>query len=151
MPEIQVKLRSAYKPHRRILAVPVGPTLAKQSFKDECDINTILAKYKKTGVLDHFNTHKGDYKDLGGSADFHQAMNIVIAAQASFATLPAEMRFKFKNDPAQFLAFVSDEANAEEMIAMGLRTSTGPAEDPSPTPDPPEPKKGSEEPASEPE
>ena len=44
------------KPFQRDLWTPVTktfskPSRAKQSFKDECDINSIMAKWQKTGVM----------------------------------------------------------------------------------------------------
>ena len=48
-------------------------------------------------------------------------MNQIIAAQEAFNSLPSDIRKKFDNDPAEFLEFVSDEKNNDEMIQMGLK------------------------------
>jgi hypothetical protein len=37
-----------------------------------------------------------------------------------FEDLPAEVRFKFDNKPAELLKFMSDPANADEAIDLGL-------------------------------
>jgi len=115
------KNRSAYIPHQRVQSVPVGSSLAKQSFRDETDINTIMAKYKRSGILEHVNRHQGDYSDLVGPDDFHGCMNAVIAAREAFSTLPAKIRTRFENDPAEFLEFVANPENDQEMIELGLR------------------------------
>lgn len=97
------------------------PSMAKQSFRDECDINNIMKKYEKTGLLDHVNQYQGQYADLTGIVDYHTALNQVIAAEEAFMTLPAGIRSRFDNDPGNFLAFVDDPNNEEEMIKMGLK------------------------------
>lgn len=42
------------------------------------------------------------------------------AADANFASLPAEIRQKFNNDTGQFLEFVNNDENIEAMQEMGL-------------------------------
>jgi len=76
-----------------------------QSFKDECDINNIIKKYKRTGVLTHVTSAVGQYGDYSSVPDFHEAMNIVARAQQEFELLPAALRKRFANDPAQFFGF----------------------------------------------
>lgn len=38
-----------------------------------------------------------------------------------FDTLPSKLRLRFGNDPAEFLSFVEDPANDQEMIDLGLK------------------------------
>lgn len=113
-------IRSAYSKRTRKGFACSGPSLTKQSFKAECDINTLLAKYQKTGMIAHLNRFQGDYSDLTDNSDYHTAMNIVLDAQNAFDTLPSSIRKKFNNDPSEFLSFVSDEKNLDEMRSMGL-------------------------------
>lgn len=105
-----------------------GSTMAKQQFKAECDVNQIMRKFEKNGIIEHRNRYQGDYADVTGMVDYHQAMLAVTAAEEMFMTLPAAVRTRFHNDPGAFLSFVDDPANADEMLRMGLR------EDPSPPP-----------------
>jgi phage internal scaffolding protein len=95
------------------------PSLTKQSFRDECDINNILRKFNVTGQLPSGSVQP-QYGDFSGITDYQSALNAVMAAQDSFLELPAKVRAKFGNDPAVFLDFVSDEANKDEMKALGL-------------------------------
>ena len=95
-------------------------SMTKQSFKEECDINNILAKYKKTGLLDHVNNYQGDYTDVTSMGDYHQSQNMVIQANETFMSLPAEIRTQFANDPGQFLDFVENPDNKLAMEEMGL-------------------------------
>lgn len=94
-------------------------TRTEQSHKQECDINYILAKHLKTGVINHQNAYGGQYGDTS-AIDYHSAMNTIINADKMFNDLPSGTRTRFQNDPAQFLDFVGDENNLEEMYTMGL-------------------------------
>lgn len=105
-----------------------GPGRTKQSFKNECDINVIMAKYVKTGLLDHFQAHKGNYGDFIVAGDYQSHLNAILEADRMFMTLPADIRKKFDNDAAKFLAFAQDESNADAMVEMGLRQGALPDE-----------------------
>ena len=112
-----------------------SPSMTKQSFKAECDINLILKKYQKTGVLDHINKYEGQYGEVDPH-DYHEAMNIVISSQEMFDDLPARAREYFKNDPAEFLAYMEDNPQPETLRELGL--ALGDRKDPYaplPTPD----------------
>lgn len=122
--------RSVFYPHERVQAEPGGPSMTQQNFKDDSDINLILAKYKKTGLIDHINKYGGQYADMPGEDDFHAAMNLVTNAQTMFADLPSEIRGHFENDPALFLDFMDDPENREEAIKMGLYPPEAPTERP---------------------
>uniref|UniRef100_UPI0040479206 hypothetical protein n=1 Tax=Pseudomonadota TaxID=1224 RepID=UPI0040479206 len=95
------------------------PSRTKQSFKEECDINTILKRFNVTGQLP-VSPLQPQYGDFSGVFDYQTALNAVIVAQESFNALPATVRNRFANDPAAFVDFCSDESNREEMIRLGL-------------------------------
>jgi len=95
------------------------PSRTKQSFRDECDINNILRQFNVTGELPSGSVQP-QYGDFSGITDYQSALNAVMAAQDSFLQLPAKVRAKFDNDPALFVEFASDEANRDEMKALGL-------------------------------
>jgi len=96
-----------------------SPSRTKQSFRDECDINNILRKFNVTGELP-VGSVQPQYGDFSGITDYQSALNAVMAAQDSFLALPAKIRSRFDNDPALFVDFASDEANKDEMKALGL-------------------------------
>ena len=76
---------------------------AKQSFKDECDINNIVARYEKTGVLTHLNASQATYADVSELSGYQDALDKVEAARKLFMGLPSELRAQFDNDPAKYL------------------------------------------------
>lgn len=104
----------------------------KQSFKRECDINHILAKYRKTGLLDHVQKYQGRYEDITSAVDYQTALNVMLDAESAFNTLPSEVRKKFSNSPSDFLTFVSNPDNADEMANLGLIPKRPLVEQPAP-------------------
>lgn len=97
----------------------VEPSMTQQSFKDECDINTILERFNITGQIP-VSPIDPQYGDFSGVTDYQSALNAVMAAQAGFDQLPAVVRQRFANDPAAFVDFCLDESNREEMVKLGL-------------------------------
>jgi len=126
MAEIKVKdkvvIRKRYDARVRVVTPISGVSRTKQAFKDECDINNILDRYQKTGIMTHVAGRPPGFGDFTGVDDYQSALNKVIEAQASFETLPSKVRARFRNDPGEFLAFVSDPRNTDELVAMGLAT-----------------------------
>lgn len=98
------------------------PGVTKQSFKDECDINKILAKFQKQGVVTHVNNHSGSYSDIG-YLDFTEAMQTVTRAQSMFNDLPSHLRKRFGHDPVEFLTFIQSEQpdDRREAVRLGLK------------------------------
>lgn len=94
-------------------------SLTQQHFKDECDINNILRQFNITGLLPE-SALSPRYGDFTGVVDYHTALNQVIAAEDEFMSLPADLRARFKNDPAQLIAFLENAENKDEAIALGL-------------------------------
>lgn len=106
-------------------------SLTHQSFKDDCDINKLMARYEKTGILDHVNRVQGAYGDFSETVDFQTAFDVVRNAEAMFMTLPARVRADFRNDPGEFLTFATNPENQEKMIEYGLATRRTPEPTPS--------------------
>lgn len=97
-----------------------GECFVQQSDYDRSDINLIVERFVRTGVLESVNRTQGQYGDFSEVTDYHSALLQVQQAQESFMTLPAQVRAEFANDPGKFLDFVSDEANMDKMAEMGL-------------------------------
>lgn len=115
------------------LSMEGSTSRTQQSFKEECDVNRIMAKFRKTGEINHLNEHNPSYGDFATGLDFHTAQLAVADAQADFDSLSARIRAKMDNDPAKLLAFVADPENLEEARELGLIAPAPPAPvDPSP-------------------
>lgn len=117
-------VRSAYNYDMNAASVESGlacaePTLAKQSFKEEVDINTIIKRFGLSGELPQ-NVEMPLTGDYEGVFDFQSAMNVVRGAQEAFAAMPASVRTRFSNDPRLFVDFCLNPENLDEARKLGL-------------------------------
>ena len=109
-------------------------SLTHQSFKEECDINTIMRRFAVTGELPD-NVRVPQYQEFDGVFDFQTAMNLVRTSQEAFEAMPATVRDRFNNDPARFMDFVNDADNYDEALKMGIvNPRPKPVEAPAPSP-----------------
>lgn len=94
----------------------------KQSFRDECDINQVMARFESTGVLDVglVQRRQGAFGYFGDGIDFLTANLALLEARAAFGTLSAKVRDRFRNDPARLLDFLADPENRKEAEELGL-------------------------------
>lgn len=96
-----------------------GPSLTKQSFAEEVDINTIVRRFNLTGQMPQ-DVRVPQFADFDTIVDYHSAMLQVRAAQEAFMEFPAHVRARFHNEPGELVAFVSDPKNLEEARKLGL-------------------------------
>lgn len=102
--------------HSERVRTPVGKkSLTKQSFKDQCDINNILAGYQKTGIVNHVSKYQARYDDVE-PIDYHTAMNIVVTTNSMFAELPSSVRAEFNHDPKMFLEAVQNPDKYQDVL-----------------------------------
>lgn len=115
------------------------PSLTRQEFAAEADINTII---ERMGLGYDIPTNttppmQGDFTNL---PDFTAATKMIRHAQEVFNALPAKIRNRFENDPEKYIEFFHDPENELEAIKLGL-VKPKPQED-----TPPEPPKAPEAP-----
>lgn len=122
----RTEFRTAYGPRRvsKIMFVDEHGepevTRTVQSEKDNVEINNIIRRYNKTGLIDHVAKGVAQYGDFTEVNEYQENLNMIIKAEASFAALPAEIRKKFDNDPGQFFEFATDPKNSDKLVEMGL-------------------------------
>jgi phage internal scaffolding protein len=93
----------------------------KPEFHKDADINVIMKKYKRTGVLgDPSNAKRVIFGDFTNGNDFSEAMRKIATVQDVFSGLPASIRARFQNDPRQLMDFLKDPANDAEGVKLGL-------------------------------
>lgn len=116
------RFRTAYSDKLVIdMHFPKDSDFTDQSFRDECDINTIMAKYQSTGEMPVLNGSQAQWLDVT-EMDFQRHMQFMVEAQEMFDQLPSAIRDRFGNDPGAFLGFCSDAENTVEIAKMGLLT-----------------------------
>ena len=94
-------------------------SLTQQQFKEEADINTIVDRFLRSGVLPNA-VNMPQYVDYEGVFDFQSAMNTVRQADENFMRLDAKVRARFNNSPQEFLEFFANPENSDEAIRLGL-------------------------------
>jgi len=111
--------KSAYSPKDRVRLKTPEASRTKQAFKAECDINTVIARFLRTGQVDLAQRLEPRYGDCTG-LEFQSAMLKVKEAQTLFSELPSAIRGRFRNEPAEFLTFIQDPNNRAEATKLGL-------------------------------
>lgn len=96
--------------------------LTEQHHIETCDMRTIMRKAQKTGVLEHVSQYQGQYMNLAGRQDLLHYQLEVQKSREMFATIPATIRARFNNDPGDFLDWICDEKNRNEIQELGFKT-----------------------------
>lgn len=97
-----------------------GPSMTKQQFKAECDINNILKQFSKTGIIDHINRSSAVWADLPPQMDYQESLRLVLEADEAFSTLPSRVRDRYGNDPSRFLSALSDASERDFLTEVGV-------------------------------
>lgn len=109
--------------------------LTEQKHKEDVQIQNIMRKARKTGVLSHVNQYKGTYGEFADAPTYHEAQNVIAEANSMFETVPSQIRKQFKNDPSEYVSFMQNPENYEAIAEMGLDNSHLPepvSEEPAP-------------------
>lgn len=88
--------------------------MTKQEFKDDADINKIIARFGVQGAATHLQKHGFEYGDFA-EFDFLEAQMRLARGKEIFAELPGEVRREFNQSPAEFFAFVNDPENVDRL------------------------------------
>lgn len=91
-----------------------------QSQKDEADINKIVNRVLKAGVMPPSRGGEPFYGDVSDLVDLQSALIKVQEADELFMQFPAEVRERFGNDPVDLIEFLGDDKNREEAEKLGL-------------------------------
>lgn len=94
-------------------------SLTLQSEAEAADINTLVRRFGVTGQMPVSGVMP-TYQDFEGVFDYRSAVEIVMEAERVFSSVPAEIRYRFENDPAKFVDFCENPANIEELRRLGL-------------------------------
>lgn len=125
-----MKFKSHYSEKTHKGLVFLDPSLTQQSMAADADINNIMKKYIKTGVLPNMIKADPQYGDFSSVPDLIEAHQIIAKAEEQFMALPSGVRKEFDNDPGNFLEFVHDPRNSDRLVKMGLTEPQKPAQKP---------------------
>lgn len=126
-------LRSFYRPHKRVTfdneyidpvtgEVAKMPSMTKQEFKYESDINNVIKQFKPHHMRELLNQvlASGKFEDLPDVVDYQEALHMTAEAERTFMSIPSKVRERFGHDPAIFMAFAQDPKNQDELRTLGL-------------------------------
>lgn len=105
-------------PRRKCVTQCVGGRVERHH-RNECNINSIMAKYRRTGLLPA-RVGSGMSGDFTAAVDYHSSLEAIRAAEAGFMSMPSQLRKRFDNDPAKLLDFLANDDNYDEAVALGL-------------------------------
>jgi len=97
-----------------------GEARTKQSMREECDINAIVAKARKGQAVSHLAKREPSYGDFSDVGDYKTALDRLRAADKYFLQLPARVRREFNNDPAEYLDALESGEGRERLERAGL-------------------------------
>lgn len=96
------------------------PRITDQSFKNVCDINQVMERFRKTGQLPNFPQKTPFYGSNIDAPSLTDAFNIVTTAHEMFYQLPAAIRKDMDNDPTRLEAYLADSSNFEKLAKHGI-------------------------------
>lgn len=102
-----------------------GDVLTKQQEAIECNINTIIARYQKTGHLPP-SPKTPMYGDFTGPTTLLEAQALVKEASERFLALPSAVRELCDQNPAKYLAMAQTPDGLKAIIAAGGPADKGP-------------------------
>lgn len=108
------------KSRMAVTADTVGPSMTRQEFAEEADINNIMKNYEATGKWPFQMEREPMYLDFTAMPDLQTAMHHLQEADVAFMSLPAKVRKEFDNDPIQFVEYASKPENLSKMREWGL-------------------------------
>lgn len=124
------------------------PSRVRPEFKDDADINVLVARALRTGHLEE-RAVKPVFGDFSNVPTYGEAVLFIAQAKERFLELPAQVRKHFDNDPGKLIAAWSavnagsaSEDQVDELVQLGLWEAPPPPRK-EPPPSVPEPPPGS--------
>lgn len=112
--------RSNKDPVERVQYSSDQPSMTKQSFMDECDVNLLVKRSEQGQHTRHINPNTPIYGDFSNVDDYSAALSKMRLAETAFDNLPKQIRDRFDHDPGQLLDFMDDKENVDEARQLGL-------------------------------
>lgn len=107
-----LKIRRRFKQYTK-----PGVSMTEQHHARACDINAIMAKYIKTGVIEHISKYEPTFADVS-QLDFKQALDTVCRVESEFYDLPAFVRDHYDNDPQNYINAITTPEGLKELKSL---------------------------------
>lgn len=114
--------KSISNPHPRVKSGKdfSEPKLTDQSAKNDADINVIMKRYQKTGLLPNIQKIEASYLDVSEVPSLETAFKMSQDAVDRFYELDPTLRKLMNNDPSELENFVSNPENEEILLKYGV-------------------------------
>ncbi len=96
-----------------------GPSEVREAFKDEADINNIVARYQKTGQMP-LNADEARFGDVSDFRDYKAALDFVREARDNLRDMPEEARGQYQADPDGFIEALEEATTRDDLVALGI-------------------------------
>lgn len=97
------------------------PSKTEQCHRSDCDINTIIARYNKTGVLGtSTQVREMIYGDFSSIPDRLFSETAMADAKERFMKLPLDVRKHFDHDMGKLLAALNDPSQIPTLENLGI-------------------------------
>lgn len=113
-------LSSMVAEHAPVRYADDTPSMTRQEFAKDCDINVLMAHYDKNAIVPPMNSKEPQYFDASSVPDFREALDIAREANEAFMRVPAIVRKELDNDVHEFVKYAADPANVDNMRKWGL-------------------------------
>ena len=90
------------------------PTLTVQDQHDSTEINRILDRFQRTGLIEHVNKNQAQYGEFS-QYSYHENLNMIHTIQESFDELPSQVRKQFENDPQKWIEYLGNPDAISDM------------------------------------
>lgn len=102
----------------------------EQSHKDEVNINNIIRKHGIDMIAKTASVTQLQYWDGDPNNDFTEAMNKIAQGTQTFESLPSDIRKQFHNDPTEYMDYVFNPENRDDLIERGWMNPPEPEQQP---------------------
>lgn len=110
-----IKFRTAYGPKANPtvdFSKDKGRTIQEQ--KQGTDINYIMERFTRTGLIEHVRQNEPQFGDFTG-IDFQEMQDQVAKVKQLFDSLPSKVKQQFEHDPQKYLDFIAHQENVQDM------------------------------------
>jgi len=115
-----MKIYSRYDTPKHPGLICEGATRTQQHFKDDADINNIVARNRVSNDPMNPPSRRPIFGEFASLPEYQTAQTAIAHANQAFATLDSGLRKRFSNNPAEMIAFLDDPSNRDEAIRLGL-------------------------------
>lgn len=111
--------QSAYSSKVVVETINNQPSRTKANLADNLDVNKIIKRFQKTGILQKLVDLEGIYGEID-SMELRDALEKVNKAENMFMDVPSKIRNMFDNDAGAFIDYATNPANIQQLRDWGL-------------------------------